>query len=108
MFFLKKNYIVKFSTSSIFKKISKDNFETKKFKKKEKKKKKSILSKKKTCEKKNTAATVNIPHVLEYYIYKGCFILENTSGVAGVTSFSNLGFGGILNNIDRSANRSLK
>jgi len=27
----KKNYIVKFSTSSIFKKISKDNFETKKF-----------------------------------------------------------------------------
>ena len=31
----KKNYIVKFSTSSIFKKISKDNFE--KIKKKEKK-----------------------------------------------------------------------
>jgi hypothetical protein len=30
----KKNYIVKFSTSSIFKKISKDNFETKKLKKK--------------------------------------------------------------------------
>ena len=29
--FLKKNYIVKFSTNSIFKKISKDNFETKKF-----------------------------------------------------------------------------
>jgi hypothetical protein len=28
---LKKNYIVKFSTSSIFKKISKDNFETKNF-----------------------------------------------------------------------------
>jgi hypothetical protein len=26
-----KNYIVKFSTSSIFKKISKDNFETKNF-----------------------------------------------------------------------------
>jgi hypothetical protein len=30
----KKNYIVKFSTSSIFKKISKDNFETKIFLKK--------------------------------------------------------------------------
>jgi hypothetical protein len=29
--FFKKNYIVKFSTSSIFKKISKDNFETKFF-----------------------------------------------------------------------------
>jgi hypothetical protein len=41
----KKNYIVKFSTSSIFKKISKDNFETKKLKKKrnKKKKKRSIL-----------------------------------------------------------------
>jgi hypothetical protein len=35
-FFL--NYIVKFSTSSIFKKISKDIFETKKLKKKKKKK----------------------------------------------------------------------
>jgi hypothetical protein len=35
MFFFKKNYIVKFSISSIFKKISKDNFE-KKFKKKRK------------------------------------------------------------------------
>jgi hypothetical protein len=34
----KKNYIVKFSTSSIFKEISKDNFETKKLKKKETKK----------------------------------------------------------------------
>ena len=34
-FFL--NYIVKFSTSSIFKKISKDIFETKKLKKKKKK-----------------------------------------------------------------------
>jgi len=33
VFFL-KNYIVKFSTSSIFKKISKDNFETKKIFKK--------------------------------------------------------------------------
>jgi hypothetical protein len=42
-----KNYIVKFSTSSIFKKISKDNFETKFLKKKQKKKKKSILGKKK-------------------------------------------------------------
>jgi len=31
----KKNYIVKFSTSSIFKKISKDKFERKKLKKKE-------------------------------------------------------------------------
>jgi hypothetical protein len=41
----KKNYIVKFSTSSIFKKISKDNFE--KIIKKRKKKKKSILGKKK-------------------------------------------------------------
>ena len=43
-----KNYMVKFSTSLIFKKISKDNFETKK-------KKKSILGKKKekkTCKKK--------------------------------------------------------
>jgi len=39
----KKNYMVKFSTSSIFKKISKDNFE----KKLKKKKKKSILGKKK-------------------------------------------------------------
>ena len=35
--FLKKNYIVKFSTSSIFKKINKDIFETKKFKKRRKK-----------------------------------------------------------------------
>jgi hypothetical protein len=62
-FFL--NYIVKFSTSSIFKKINKDIFETKKFKKKEKKKKKkSILGKKK----KKPAATVNIPRVLEYSI----------------------------------------
>jgi len=43
---LKKNYIVKFLTSSIFKKISKDNFETKFFFLK--KKKKSILGKKKT------------------------------------------------------------
>jgi hypothetical protein len=52
VFFL-KNYIVKFSTSSIFKKINKDIFETKKFKKKrKKKKKKSILGKKKTCKKK--------------------------------------------------------
>ena len=51
-FFL--NYIVKFSTSSIFKKISKDIFETKKLKKKKKKKKKSILGKKKTCKKKQT------------------------------------------------------
>jgi len=42
----KKNYIVKFSTSSIFKKISKDNFEKIKEKRK-KKKKKSILGKKK-------------------------------------------------------------
>ena len=40
----KKNYIVKFSTSSIFKKISKDNFEKKR---KKKEKKKSILGKKK-------------------------------------------------------------
>jgi hypothetical protein len=63
VFFL--NYIVKFSTSSIFKKINKDIFETKKFKKKEKKKKKkSILGKKK----KKPAATVNIPRVLEYSI----------------------------------------
>jgi hypothetical protein len=37
-----KNYIVKFSTSSIFKKISKDNFETKIFFKKEIKKKEEI------------------------------------------------------------------
>jgi mannitol-specific phosphotransferase system IIBC component len=48
--FFKKNYIVKFSTSSIFKKISKDNFE-KKIKKRKKRKKKSILNKK-TCKKK--------------------------------------------------------
>jgi hypothetical protein len=52
-----KNYIVKFSTNSIFKKISKDNFATKFFLKKrnKKKKKKSILgkkNKKKTCKKK--------------------------------------------------------
>jgi hypothetical protein len=33
-----KNYIVKFSTSSIFKKINKDNFETKFFFKKKKQK----------------------------------------------------------------------
>jgi len=45
--FKEKNYIVKFSTSSIFKKISKDNFEKKIKKKKKKKKKKSILGKKK-------------------------------------------------------------
>ena len=52
MFFLKKNYIVKFSTSSIFKKINKDIFETKKFKKKiRRKKKKSILGKKKHVKK---------------------------------------------------------
>jgi len=31
----KKNYIIKFSTTLIFKKISKDNFEKKNFKKKE-------------------------------------------------------------------------
>ena len=42
MFFLKKNYIVKFSTNSIFKKINKDIFETKKFKKKRKKKEEEI------------------------------------------------------------------
>jgi len=51
MFFF-KNYIVKFSTSLIFKKISKDNFETKKFKKKRKKKKKKSILGKKTCKKK--------------------------------------------------------
>jgi hypothetical protein len=58
--------MVKFSTSSIFKKISKDNFETKKFKKKrnKKKKKKSILGKKKS---KKKHATVNIPRVLEFF-----------------------------------------
>ena len=46
---LKKNYMAKFSTSSIFKKISKYNFE-----KKIKKKKKSILGKKRKnkCKKK--------------------------------------------------------
>jgi hypothetical protein len=38
----KKNYIVKFLTSSIFKKISKDNFETKFFLKKKQKKEKEI------------------------------------------------------------------
>jgi hypothetical protein len=38
----KKNYIVKFSTSSIFKKISKDNFKTKNFKKKKQKKEEEI------------------------------------------------------------------
>jgi hypothetical protein len=48
----KKNYIVKFSTSSIFKKISKDNFKTNFFLKNNKKKeKKSILAKKKSKKK---------------------------------------------------------
>jgi hypothetical protein len=37
-----KNYIIKFSTSSIFKKISKDNFETKFFFKKRKTKEEEI------------------------------------------------------------------
>jgi len=46
---LKKYYLVKFSTSSIFKKINKDNFETKIFFLK--KKKKSILGKKKHVKK---------------------------------------------------------
>ena len=40
----KKNYIVKFLTSSIFKKISKDNFETKKIKKKKKQKKEEEIN----------------------------------------------------------------
>ena len=49
-----KNYIAKFSISSLFKKIGKDNFKKKlkKQKKKKKKKKKSILEEKKrkqTC-----------------------------------------------------------
>jgi hypothetical protein len=47
-----KNYIAKFSISSLFKKIGKNNFEKKlKKQKKKKKKKKSILEKKrkKTC-----------------------------------------------------------
>jgi hypothetical protein len=47
---LKKNYITKFSISSLFKKIGKDNFEKKlkkQKKKKKKKKKSSILEKKK-------------------------------------------------------------
>jgi len=47
VFFL--NYMDKFSTSSIFKKIGKDNFEKKiikKLKKQKRKKKKSILGKK--------------------------------------------------------------
>jgi hypothetical protein len=43
-----KNYIAKFSISSLFKKIGKNNFEKKlKKQKKKKKKKKSILEKKK-------------------------------------------------------------
>ena len=61
--FFFKNYIVKFSTSSIFKKINKDIFETKKFKKKrKKKKKKSILGKKKTCKKKKNLLLQWISH----------------------------------------------
>jgi hypothetical protein len=53
----KKNYIVKFLTSSIFKKISKDNFETKFFLKKKQKKEEEInfglkKKQKKTCKKK--------------------------------------------------------
>ena len=54
--FKEKNYIVKFSTSSIFKKISKDNFETKNFFKKKKQKKRRRnqfwVKKKKACKKK--------------------------------------------------------
>jgi len=46
---LKKHYIIKFSTSSIFKKISKNNFETNFFFLKQKK---SILSKNKHVKKK--------------------------------------------------------
>jgi hypothetical protein len=42
-----KNYIAKFSISSLFKKIGKKNFEKKFKKQKKKKKKKSILDKKK-------------------------------------------------------------
>jgi hypothetical protein len=42
-----KNYIAKFSISSLFKKIGKNNFEKKLKKQKKKKKKKSILEKKK-------------------------------------------------------------
>ena len=52
--FLKKNYIVKFSTSSIFKKINKDNFEKKILKKRKQKKEEEInfglkKKQKKTC-----------------------------------------------------------
>jgi len=52
--FKKKNYIVKFSTSSIFKKISKDNFETNFFFKKRRRNQFWVKnkSKKKTCKKK--------------------------------------------------------
>ena len=50
VFFL-KNYIVKFSTSSIFKKINKDIFETKKFKKK--RRRNQFWVKKKHVKKKN-------------------------------------------------------
>ena len=47
VFFLKKITQLNFQPAQYLKKISKDNFETKKFKKKKKKKKKkSILSKK--------------------------------------------------------------
>jgi hypothetical protein len=46
-YFKEKNYIAKFSTSSIFKKISKNNFEKKIKTKKQKKKEESILKNKK-------------------------------------------------------------
>jgi hypothetical protein len=73
----KKNYIVKFLTSSIFKKISKDNFETNFYKKKKKKNtkpnkfllKKKEKKKNKKKKKKKKTTTVNIPRVLEFFNY---------------------------------------
>jgi hypothetical protein len=83
MFFL-KNYIAKFSTSSIFKKIGKDNFKQKqkKIKKKRKKKKKSILENKKHVKKKGNKSTKQICGESytawgKHYSNPRCYFLKN-------------------------------
>ena len=75
MFFLKKNYIVKFSTSSIFKKINKDIFETKKFKKK--RRRNQFWVKKKTCKKKKTCCYSEYPTRFRVFYNDSYVILYN-------------------------------
>jgi hypothetical protein len=74
--FFKKSYIVKFSTSSIFKKISKNNFKTKNFFFFKKRRNQFWIKKhvKKNC------CYMNIPHVLEYSIINSpCHLVFNSN-----------------------------